>query len=339
MSIEVTLHPEMSDKRGLQALLVEFGFERCGHLWNWPEGSLHFRWFSDVEYQSYDGVEATIFAPTEALEKGGRPCAWALHTRTRASASPADREQQNRIVRAARRRFGGAFLNDSAGKNRYTRIEDDGRDALSRGLYLAYESVRESVSAVQYALPDPTPGLECLVGTDLEPLSEVDPQRILYNALVPFALAAVEHFLSRSFKTLLEFNSKARERLQRKTRKVGMAEALSIAEGEASIEEIVVGWYSFQNLDGIQKAFDEWFGMDVRKILRRKRRIGRRIVVLDTELQRMIDARHGVIHRFHIDRSLRKHDISELLDTAMAVVDAFVDHLESERSMRIRDRA
>ena len=337
MSIEVTLHPETSDKRGLQALLVEFGFERCGHLWNWPEGSLHFRWFSDVEYRSFDGVEATIFAPTKALDEGSRPCPWALHTRTRTSASPADREQQNRIVRAARKRFSGAFYNDSAGKNRYTRIEDDGRDAPSRGLYQAYEAVRESVSAVQYALPDPTADLERLVGTDLEPLSKADPQRVLYNALVPFALAAVEHFLSRSFKILLEFDPKARERLQRQTRKVEMTEVLSIAEGETSIED-VVGWYSFQNLDSIQKAFSEWFGMDIRKILRRKRSIGRRIVALDAELQRMIDARHGVIHRLHIDRGLRKHDISELLDTAVAVVDAFVDHLESEKSMRIRNR-
>ena len=315
MSIEVTLHPKMSDKRGLQALLVEFGFERCSHLWNWPEDSLHFRWFSDVEYQSYDGVQATIFAPIDALDEGSRPFAWALHTRTRASASPAEREQQNRIVRAARKRFGGAFHNDSAGKNRCTRIADDGRIGPSRGLYQAYASVREPISAVQYALPDPTPDLERFVGTDLEPLSEADPQRVLDNALVPFALAAVEHFLSRSFKILLEFDPKARERLQRQTRKVEMTEALSIAEGETSIEDVFVGWYSFQNLDGIQRAFSEWFGMDIRKILRRRKRIGRRIVALDAELQRMIDARHDVIHRLHIDRDLRKPDISELLDT------------------------
>ncbi len=206
MSIEITLYPETSDKRGLKALLVELGFEPCNHLWNWPEGSLHFSWFSNVGYQSYDGVEATIFPPTEALEAGFPSCAWALHTRTRASASPADRKQQNLVVRTARVRFRGAFHNDSAGKNRYTKVEDDGRDAPSRGVYLAYESVRESVGAIQYALPDPSPDLERLVGTDLEPLSQIDPQRVLYNALVPFTVAAVEHFLSRSFKVLLEFD-------------------------------------------------------------------------------------------------------------------------------------
>ena len=156
---------------------------------------------------------------------------------------------------------------------------------------------------------------------------------------MPFAVAAVEHFLSRSFKVLLEFDPKTRERLLTRTRKVEMVEAVSIADGEMSIEDVVVGWYSVQNLDSIQKAFSEWLGIDFRATLRRRRRIGQRIVTLDAELARMIEARHGVIHRLHIDRELQKHGISELLDAAMAVIDAFVDHLESRRSMRIRARA
>ena len=233
----------------------------------------------------------------------------------------------------------GAFYNDGAGKNRYTKVEDDGRDAPSRGIYLAYEAVQESLDAVRFALPDPTPGFEHFIGTDLEPLSESDPNRVLYNALVPFAVAAVEHFLSRSFKALLEFDPKTREQLRQRTRKVEIDEVISIAEGEMSIEDVIVGWYTFQNLDSIHKAFNEWLKIDFRATLRRRRRIGRRVVTLDAELERMIEARHGVIHRFHIDTRLRKQGIGELLDLAMAVIDAFVDHLESQRSMRVRHRA
>ena len=337
MSIEITLRPETSDKQGLKALLLELGFEPCNLIWDRSEEALHFHWFTDVGYQSYDGVEATIFAPAEAHQGDSPPCPWALHTRTRASASPADRKQQNLVVRTARARFGGSFLNDGAGKNRYTKIEDDGRDAPSRGIYLAYESVRESVSAVQYALPDPTPGLQRLVGTDLERLSQMDPKRVLYNALVPFAVAAVEHFLSRSFKVLLEFDPKTRDRYRRQTRKLEIVEAISIAEGEKSIEDVVVRWYSFQNMNDIQKAFGEWLDIDFRSTLRGNRKIGRRVIALDEEFGRIIKARHGVIHRLHIDRDLQKHSISELLDVAMAVVEAFVDHLESQLSLRIRD--
>ena len=117
-----------------------------------------------------------------------------------------------------------------------------------------------------------------------------------------------------------------------------MVEVVSIAEGERSLEDIVVGWYSFQNLDSIQKAFCEWLGIDFRATLRRRRRVGKRVVTLDTEFGRMIEARHGVIHRLQIDPELQKHGISEMLDTSVAVIDGFVDHLESQRSMRIRDR-
>ena len=339
MSIEITFYPETPSNQGLKALLLELGFEPCDHLWDWPEGSLHFRWFSHIEYQSYDGVEATIFSPTEALEAGAPPCAWALHTRTRVWASPTDRRQQNHLVCTARARFGGAFYNDSAGKNRLTKIEDDGRDAPSRGIYLAYESVKETVDKVQFALPNPTPAFERLVGTNLEPLASVDPLRVLYNALVPFAVAAIEHFLSHSFKVLLEFDPKTRERLMKLTRKVEMQDVVSIVEGTMSIEEVIVGWYSFQNLDSIQKAFDQWLGIDFREALRRRSEIEQRTVTLDAELERMIKARHGVIHRFALDRELRKHEISQVLDTAIAVIDAFVDHLESQWSMRVRDRA
>ena len=339
MSIGIEFYPETADKQGLKALLVELGFVPTKHLLDKSKGSLHFHWFSDFEYQSYDGVEATIFSPAKTGEAGSPPCAWGLHTRTRASASPADRKHQNRVVRTARARFGGAFYNDSAGKNRYTKIEEDGRDAPSRGIYLAYESVQESLEAVRFALPDPTPGFERFVGTDLEGLAELDPQRVLYNALVPFAVAAVEHFLSRSFKAMLKFDPKTRKQLLQRTRKVELGEAISIAEGEMFIEDVIVGWYSFQNLDSIQKAFKEWLEIDFRATLRRRRRIGQRVVTLDTELGRMIEARHGVIHRLHIDSKLRKQGISELLDLAMAVVDAFVDHLESHRSMRVRHGA
>ena len=92
-------------------------------------------------------------------------------------------------------------------------------------------------------------------------------------------------------------------------------------------------------MNDIQKAFGEWLDIDFRATLRGKRTIDRRVITLDEEFGRIIEARHGVIHRLHIDRDLQKHDISELLDVAMAVVDAFVDYLESQRCIRVRDRA
>ena len=52
-----------------------------------------------------------------------------------------------------------------------------------------------------------------------------------------------------------------------------------------------------------------------------------------------LEAIHTFAMRLPSPRCEReKHGISEMLDTSVAVIDGFVDHLESQRSMRIRDR-
>ena len=63
MSIVITFYPERSDKRGLRALLTELGFVPSAHLWDWPKGASHFRWFSDVHLQAVapeGGLEGSV---------------------------------------------------------------------------------------------------------------------------------------------------------------------------------------------------------------------------------------------------------------------------------------
>ena len=235
-------------------------------------GSLHFGWFNSEDYLSYDGVEATIHPPHEDEKVELGDCAWALHTRTRSSASPADRKQQNDVIRLARSKFGGNFYNDWFGRNRYIKVEDDYRDAPSRGIFLVYEYVTNNIRAVQFALPEPNENFEKLIGTNLEPLSEIDPTRVLYNAIIPFVVAAIEHFFSCCFKIrILQYDPKAQERLKRQSRKIDMSDVLLVQSRKKTVEDIVVGWYSFQNINSIHIAFKEWFDIDIWKILRRYR--------------------------------------------------------------------
>ena len=338
MSIEIKFHPKSSPTRDeLKRLLLEFGFAPATHLWNWPDGSIHFHWFNEVDYQSFDGVEATIFPPSDDVKAKLGDCTWALHTRTRASASPADKEHQNTIVRQARARFQGNFYNDWYGRNRYTQVKPDRRDATARGIYLAYEHVTSEIRDVQYALPDPQKGFEELVGTQLENLSQVDPTRVLYNALLPFSVAAFEHFFSRCFKILLHYDPHARNRISSQNRKIELADALAIQSGAKTIEDIIANWYSFQNIGSVQQAFSNWLDIDIWKILRQKKKVGRRLQFLDVQFKSLVDMRHGVIHRFTIDRQMRKQDIQELFHVVLTIIDTFVDHLEQTEGKSIRD--
>jgi len=204
-------------------------------------------------------------------------------------------------------------------------------------VYLAYEFVTGTLRAVRFALPPPNEGFEKLVGTPLEDLSTADPTRVLYNALVPFAVAALEHFFCQSFKVLLHYDPSAIKHLRKQTRKIELADALAIAAREKTIEDVVADWYSFQNIASIHGAFNEWFGIDVWELLRQRKKAGKRVGILERRLDQLIQFRHGVIHGLSIDREMRKQQIEEVLDLAAVIIDVFVDHLEKRYGTRVRD--
>jgi hypothetical protein len=337
MSIEITLYPKAASRDELSRVLRNLGFTPVEHLWDWPKGSLHFSWFDRTDYRSFDGVEATIYPPSEDQQKKLGRSAWALHTRTRASASPADKEQQNTVIRIVRQKFGGNFYNDCYGTNRYIKTEEDPRLPVARGIYLVYETVTQNIKSVRHVLPKPLEGFERLTGTKLESLRRFDPTRVLYNALVPFAVAAIERFFSQCFKIMLQYDPKAHNRLRQQTKKIDLVDALAVQRGEKTLEDLVTDWYSFQNIHSIHAAFFDWFGIDVWKILKRRRKIGRSLPILERHLDYLIQFRHGIVHRLTVDLDFGKHQIEEMLDLTLAIFDTFVDHLEKDRNMSIRD--
>jgi hypothetical protein len=334
VSIAITFYPRSASREELTGLLRDLAYSTCNHLLDWPQGSRHFSWYRSDDFVSFDGVEATVYPSETEPELVAQ---WLLHTRTRISASVGDREQQNETIRTARQRFGGWFHNDAAGKNRYIQIEPDGRDAVARGIFLSYTRVSEQLSSLRYALPDPNAQLEGLMGTKLAPLATVDPARVVYNALFPFAVAAIEHFFSQCFKIMLRYDSGAQAKLAKQNKKVEMEDVCAIRDGSKAIEDVVAEWYSFQSVASIHSAFSDWFRIDFRGLLRRRKKVGRKLPVLENRLQQLIEFRHGIVHRFSLDFGLRKPDIEETLDTVQVLFDLFLDEVERRRGVPIRD--
>ena len=335
MSLEIILHPKSASRDDVVNLLKVLGYLPCEHLWNWPEGSRSFHWYQHEDFLSYDGVEATVYRPsTDAHGLGA--CEWALHTRTRASASPADKNYQDETIRVARATFGGNFYNDWCGKNRYTRRDADGRDPISRGIYLAYEAISSDVRALRFAIPPPLEQFEKLAETELASLAQTDPTRVLYNALVPFAVAALESFFCQCFKVILQHDKSAQEKVKKCNKKVEFVDVLSVKNDTLSVETIIANGYSFQNIDSIHKAFSEWCDINFWKVIRRKKRFGKKIAFLDSQLKYMIDFRHGIIHRMNIDRRLTYSQVNDILSATLIIMDVFVEHLEEKRAIPIR---
>jgi hypothetical protein len=219
VSIEITLYPPHARRDELVGFLKRRSYKPCVHLGDWPKGSVNLHWFESIDFTSFDGVEATVFPPSDEQQAENEPCHWAMHTRTRSSASSGDRHEQNETIRLSRRKFGGNFYNDCHGRNRYTPVDIKDRTPLARGLYIIHERTIESLRSVRFALPHPLPDLQKLAGTNLESLARIDPTRVLYNALVPFALAALEHFFGQAFRIFLRYDNKARQPFLHKPRK------------------------------------------------------------------------------------------------------------------------
>jgi hypothetical protein len=154
LSVELTFYPKNASRELLEQHLLGFGFHKNPDLSS--PFAIEFSWYKTEDFLSFVGVEAGIVK----FDDPKAPCHFGIHTRTRAGASFADRECQNGIICSARKKFGGDFFNDWEGKNRYIKLDPDPRDAPARGIYIAYERTISDVRAVQYALPNPTEGME-----------------------------------------------------------------------------------------------------------------------------------------------------------------------------------
>lgn len=338
MSIEICFYPVRATRDDLVKFLKLRGFTPTQHIWDWPKGTANLHWFQVADFQSFAGVEASVF-PLSEKSRGEleTSCAWAIHTRTAIGASVADRAQQNETVRAARRQFGGYFYNDRNGKNRYIPPEQNSTP-IARGLFLLHGRVVQRLNNVKNSLPSLPPFVAANARTPKidEMMAKLDPARTLYNALVPFAVAALEHFFSNAFKILLRYDDQARRHLDDQHQKVEFVDVLAISTNASSIEDVVAKRYSFSSIKGIDKAFKDWFGIDVWKILRQKRRVGRRVGWLEKRFENLIDFRHGIVHRFEVNVELDRADIVEIFDLSILLIETFIEHLETSRGETIR---
>jgi hypothetical protein len=340
MSIEVWQFPQAASKEELVDLLQSLGYEAGENLFRpGPPGTISLFWFERQDFISITGVDASVFPLSKQGKKAWNTSnGWAVRTRTSISASSFDKEFQNDTVRAIRRAFSGRFYNDHFGLNRYTVLESTRSTPASRGIYGVVSRIFNDLDSLEHALPDEfiktltTPAGEITDETDRTGIlgfsKRLDPSRVVYNALIPFLVAAIEHFFRESFEILLKYDQSAQKAMEEQNKKLSFSEAAALVRGELTIERIVSGWYSFQNLNSIQKAFKDVLGIDVWKTIRRRKKVRAKIPMLSTSLENLIGARHGVVHRFSLDRNLNREGFLDLVHLVRALLEISAEEFE-----------
>ena len=159
---------------------------------------------------------------------------------------------------------------------------------------------------------------------------------MIYNGLVPFAVAMFEFFFSQAFQILIAYDEFALEKIKSHRQKVEFNTLLALQNKEKTIESIIAESYTFQNLDQLNKAFKEWLNIDVRNLLYKKKKIGTSVRFLENRIAEIIQYRHGVVHRFSIDRSLTKQEYIYMLDAIEAAINEFVTFVERKYKVQIK---
>jgi hypothetical protein len=330
MGRDVTLYPKKASRVELSDYLESLGFTKCGHFWDWPKGTLNYAWFDRQDFKSIDGVSADIY-PVSAEEQNITKNEWALHVRNLYSASWYDVAMLNEVLRGARKQFGGTIKGDY-GTNKYAPLWDDKSTPVSRGISGVYQHVKQELSAVKYALPEPSINHPQPTGGKIDDFLEftksLDPSRVIYNGLVPFAVAMFEYFFSQAFQVLIAYDKLALEKRENHKAKFEFSAILDIHRNKRSIEELIAENYTFQNLNQLNKAYKDWLDIDVRKIFFKKKRIGKSITFLENRISEIIQYRHGIVHHFAIDRSLTRDAYIHILDAISLAIEEYVLFIE-----------
>ena len=339
MGRDLTLYPKQASRSDLKVYLEELGFVKCKHFWDWPPGTLNYSWSDEEEFRSIDGVSADVYPISdEEAEITGNP--WALHVRNLYGASWHDVKMLNDVLRGARKRFGGTIRGDY-GTNRYAPLWTDESTPISRGVASIYRRVDQDLRAVKSALPSSirhqvdVDELDSKMREFEEFTRSLDPVRVIYNGLVPFAVSMFEYFFSRVFRVLIAYDPYALKKRESHSLRVDFSIVLQVSGGSRTVEDVIAEAYTFQNLNQLNKAYRDWLNIDVRKILFKKKRIGRRVSFLEHRIAEIIQYRHGVVHHFEIDRSLTKEGYVAILDAVDASISEFLQFLEKKYGMTI----
>jgi hypothetical protein len=337
MGRDVTLYPKKASRDDLKKYLEGLGFEKCGHFWDWPKGTLNYSWFDYEDFKSIDGVSADIY-PVSGEELSITGNEWALHVRNLYSASWHDVKMFNDVLRGARRLFGGTIKGDY-GTNRYAPLWEDDSTPISRGISAIYSHVMQEISSVRFALPEPSikqpEAVDGKIDDFVKFTQSMDPSRVLYNGLVPFAVSMFEYFFSQAFQVLIKYDPVALEKRITHKQKIDFETLLEIERKEAIVENVIAKNYTFQNLNQLNKAYKDWLEIDVRKILYKKKKIGNSVTFLENRISDIIQYRHGIVHHFAIDRSLTKEGYIHILEAIEKGIGEFISFIEKKYKFKV----
>jgi len=263
------------------------GYVRLRKEFDIPNQVGSYMWISEIEYQSYVGVELQVY---NDKSKGQIT----VDTRSRLGRSYWDLTHQNKTLKLLRDFFGGYFETD-AGRNRYWRPEGKPPKPVAAGCYLARwrlhnALIKPKMYLQQRGLTQPNAKEE---PTGIGFIDEMNPRLFSNNLVLPYMFAVWEAYFRDSFIAVLS-SSSCREKVLKKSN-LNVVQLEEIASSAASVERAVADYFSFQRPSKISENFRLAApGLDLSSVLRKPYK--RRKKSLYDEIDELVNDRNEFVH-------------------------------------------
>ena len=304
MGYDATNHIDKSvSKEKLVGFIKLLGFEKQGE---W------FHFYKRDEYKYLYGV-GLYLSSTETE--------WLVHTRTPIYCSDDDLKYQNYVIKKIRQYFGGYFVSDN-GKNRYFSVDNVETTAAERGCYAAHFRLSDQLGKIAF-----------LVNNYDEPENVRDvfkmsglasPSTLLSNIATTYISSIIESYFRNLYVALLAYSPKKENILS--SARIISNDYIDIAKGKISIEEAVALSMSFQNIgkiDSYFKTLDK--RISIYGVLSKPYR--RRKETLFETLNRVLEHRHGMVHRMGVDILYSKENVLKDIDSVKVALNRAYEHI------------
>ncbi|WJN45332.1 hypothetical protein QUH71_02285 [Priestia aryabhattai] len=325
------------DEEEIKFLVYDLGFKDS-------EGENVYLWYKSERFESLKGCGFAFGYDIEKGENGfvdflgfsenTRNVKTLCSSQTFAGRSYEDLEMQNEVIRKLQDKFGGVIYSSTNGKSEFVRNYITKLTPKEKGCGVAYQNFQNNIGKAMDLIHDVD---EDVINNSF--LAERDRSLLSNNILIPFMVTVLETFLKKFFKNFLTTDKNAFEKAKKYVRdnegsfKYHILKRLKT--GKISVVEVVMRQYSFQNMDSVKEAYNEYLNFNIFRILNKRVIYKGKFISIREIFYELIKSRHKIIHEADIDTTLVKEKLDKYLFFLVVFGEEFIKLFKETKGLRL----
>ena len=324
MSLDLFLRIKQKPNiKEIEAIIFPLGWKA------WEYENEYF-WYHEQNYESTRGAWLYLSEPSEDDPKDTK---LVFSVNSKAGRSWEDLNAFNNVIRELRKKFGGSIWNPQTGKQSYEENDIIKLSSLEKACGFCYGYFQDNISRARFAVDKLNPELQSL--KELTGIMHtMDSGLIRNNLILVFLIGSLETFLKDFFINYINCSPEIQEKIFEK-RKIEGIDVKRLILKEITIAEYEAEQFTFQNLQSANKAYKEYLGIDLFKILGQRKKIGNKYYILFNFIEEALKLRHKIVHATFLEENLDENKVLSYIKGIELIGKVFVNDLLVRKKLRI----